>query len=367
MQHPKNPPYPHENQFMPYLDLNQPSSTMQKIRIARNILYSREAKKRIEKVVRKERPDIVHVHNFAHQISPSILDVFEKYDIPVIMTMHDYKLVCASYLLYNDGEICQACIGKSFYHCFFRKCVKDSRMKSLLNMIEMYLHHDILHIYDSIDIFISPSIFLKNMLHNMGFTKRIRVIHNFINTKNIQPQYYGKGYLVYFGRLSREKGLHTLLRAVQDIDIEVHIVGVGTYRDELMTFAKEHNLQHVIFKGYLTGNALAKEIANACFVVLPSEWYENNPLSVLEAFAYGKPVIGANIGGIPELIGEDKRGMMFTPGDHGQLHACIEYLLSHPEDVICRGRAARLYVEKYHNSVTYYQNLMKIYESVIKV
>lgn len=366
LQHPQNPPYPHEAHFMPYVDMNQPSSTMEKSKIAGNVLYSLEAKRRIEKVVRNEQPDIAHLHNIAHQISPSILDVFKKYGIPVIMTMHDYKLVCASYLLYDGQQPCQACGHGKHYNCFLKRCVKNSRAKSLLNMVEMYLHHKILHIYDTIDIFISPSMFLKGMLQKMGFKEKTVVIPNFIDTEKYNSEYSHNGYMLYFGRLSGEKGLHTLLRAARGLNVEVHIVGSGPYEKELVDTAKRMRLSNVRFCGYLSGEPLHQEIANALCVVLPSEWYENNPRSVLEAFACGKPVIGADIGGIPELVKNRERGLLFTPGDRDQLRDHIEYCMRHPDDMIRMGTNARQYVLEKHDPEDYYNNLMRVYTALIK-
>jgi glycosyltransferase involved in cell wall biosynthesis len=366
MQHPLNPPYPNEGLFMSHLDFEQRTSVIQQMRIAGNILYSLEAQKKIAKVVRERRPDIVHVHNFAHQLSPSILDVFKKYDIPVVMTMHDYKLVCASYLLYDGQQPCRACTGGSYYHCFQKKCVKGSRTKSFLNMIEMYLHHKVLHSYDIIDICISPSMFLKGMLQKMRFKKDVIVVPNFIGSQEFVPEYTNKGYLAYFGRLSGEKGLFTLLDAVKGLSIGLHIIGSGPCERALKESAQRLRLSNVQFLGYLTGKALYKEIADALCVVLPSEWYENNPRSILEAFAFGKPVIGAEIGGIPELIGDEEHGLLFTPGNHEQLHAKIEYCLSHTDEIKRMGKAARLYVEDFHSPEKHYSELMGVYNSVIK-
>jgi glycosyltransferase involved in cell wall biosynthesis len=279
--------------------------------------------------------------------------------------MHDYKLVCASYLLYDGQQPCQACTGGAHYHCLQKKCVKDSCMKSLLNMVEMYLHHRILHIYDIVDIYISPSMFLKGMLKKMGAKQNTVVVPNFIDANEYKPVYSNKGYVLYFGRLSREKGLHALLRAVQGLNIEVHVVGSGPCEKELIDTAKRMRLSNVRFCGYLTGEPLHQEIANALCVVLPSEWYENNPRSMLESFAFGKPVIGADIGGIPELMGKGTHGFMFRPGDHERLRAHVQYCASHPTEIITMGRAARAYVEAHHNPDIYYKKLMKIYHSVV--
>jgi glycosyltransferase involved in cell wall biosynthesis len=366
MDHPDNPEYPGKRFFVPYIDYGDKKSLSQKMRAACNLMYSFRAQKHVGNFLSAFLPDIVHVHNFAHQISPSILDVFKKYKIPVVMTIHDYKLVCASYLLYAGGKPCRACSGKRYYHCMLKKCVKDSFAKSTLNTIEMYLHHKMLHIYDKIDIFISPSIFLKDMLYIMGFSGRITVIPNFIDSTKIEPNYNSKGYLLYFGRLSGEKGLYTLLHAVQGLDREVHIVGTGPYEAELIDIVKKNDMQHVRFLGYLTGEKLQNEVVNALCVIQPSEWYENNPRSVLEAFAYGKPVIGTSIGGIPELVTDHQTGLTFEPGNADDLREKIRYVLEHKHETVEMGRNARKLIEANFHPANHYASLMKIYQDTLK-
>jgi glycosyltransferase involved in cell wall biosynthesis len=367
MEHPENPEYYFKRYFVPYVDYDSDMTITQQMIAGRNLLYSNTACRQLRRFLDVFPPDIAHVHNFAHQISPSILDVFKKNKIPVVMTMHDYKLVCASYLL-HDGRIpCHACGDGKYYRCLIKKCVKSSRVKSMLNTIEMYFHHKALHIYDTVDIFISPSMFLKEMLRKMGFTQRIVVIPNFINAKSYCSVHSKNGYFLYFGRLTKEKGLYTLLRAVQRLDIDIHIVGTGPCETELKQLAADLGIRNVQFRGHLLGEPLFKEIAGARCIVLPSEWYENNPRSMLEAFAFGKPVIGADIGGIPELMGKGEHGFLFTPGSHEELREKIEYCLSHPDDVKRRGRAARLYVENYHNQEKYYEKLMDTYAAAIEV
>jgi len=229
MHHPMNPDYPHKDFFTSYVDLNNPDGAKNKIKIALNLLYSLESKRKIEKLINVEKPDIIHLNNFAHQISPSILHVTKKYNIPTVMTMRDYKLICPAYNMLLNGNPCEKCHSGKFYQCYINKCTKNSYSKSLLNTVEMYLHHKILHIYDLVDTFISPSIFLKYKLEEMGFKGKIVYLPNFVNVDDFSPKFSWQGNsIVYFGRISKEKGLSTLINAIKNIkDLTLKIIGEG--------------------------------------------------------------------------------------------------------------------------------------------
>lgn len=173
MDHPKNAVYPYKESFISHADFDSLGGIKQQIKLSFNLLYSWKAKIKLEYVLTTEQPDIVHLNNFAHQISPSILHCIKKYGIPTVATLHDYKLVCASYLLLTDGSICEKCKGGKYYLCLLKKCAKASRAKTLLNTIEMYFHHKILHIYDLLDVVISFSIFLKDKVKEIWLEKEI--------------------------------------------------------------------------------------------------------------------------------------------------------------------------------------------------
>ena len=171
-----------------------------------NIFYSLEAKRNIDKLICDTIPDLVHLHNIYHQISPSILHVTKKHQLPVVMTLHDYKIICGSYSMFANEQPCEACCGERYYQCFCKGCVKDSRMKSMITTVEMYLHHKLLHIYDLVDIFISPSRFLKEKVEAMGFKSKIVYLSNFIHVEAFVPCFEFQGRTIcYIGRLSKEK------------------------------------------------------------------------------------------------------------------------------------------------------------------
>lgn len=334
------------------------------------LLYSFGARRKMEELILAEKPDIAHLHNIYHQISPSILHSLRKFNIPVVMTLHDYKLCCAQYLMTTKNRVCQACINKRYYHCFLKACIKDSRLKSLLNTAEMYLHHSILHIYDLVDCFISPSKFLKEKIEKMGFKARaIFVLPNMLRIENYVPRYDSQGYsIIYFGRLSREKGLYTLLEAARGMkNIALKIAGEGPLKADLEAKVRDEKINNVSFLGYKAGEELKDEVRNSLFIILPSECYENSPRSILEAFALGKPAIGAKIGGIPELVIDGKTGLTFKSGNVHDLRSKIQYLLDNPTKIKEMGMNARNLVEQEFNIKNYYQNLIGIYELAINL
>ncbi len=364
MDHPSNPDYPYKKYFVSYIDYNKPIGLRQKMKSVADILYSFEARNKVEKIVRDFRPDIVHLNNFAHQISPSVLDVFKKYKIPAVFTMHDYKMVCACYTMLVRGKICERCRGGRYYHCFLNRCTKNSLAKSFVNTIEMYLHHNILRIYDNISVYISPSKFLRDKVLEMGLKGRVEFLFNFVDITKFQPHFDAdENSIVYVGRLSYEKGIETLINAVRKKDVILKIIGDGPIREELHRKVEHEGISNVKFLGYKKGEELYGEIKSSMFLVIPSEWYENNPRTVIEAFALGKPVVGARIGGIPELVKDNERGLCFEPGNVDDLSQKIERMISYHSNRVEIGHNARKFVEEELNSDKHYNQLIKIYNS----
>lgn len=362
MHHPQNLPSPYSRYFVSQVDYDQPGNILWQFETAARVLYSREAKRRMEELVEAEEPDIVHLHNIHHQISPSILHSLKKRRIPVVMTLHDYKMVCPAYELFVHNGVCEKCRGGRYYWCLFRRCLKGSVPKSALAVLEMYLHHRALRIYNLVDIFAAPSVFLSNKLQAMGFKGRIIHLPNFMDATKVSPSFgWKETTFVYFGRLSGVKGLFTLLDAARGLDAGFKIIGDGPAAEDLRRKAEDEGLGNVHFLGYRSGKELQEEIRDAMAVVLPSEWYENNPRSVIEAFALGKPVIGARIGGIPELVRDGETGLTFEPGNAQDLQVKIQYLITHPDTVREMGVKARRFVEEKLAPGIHYQGLMKVY------
>lgn len=364
MKNERNVDTPYKQYFVSQIDIEKPRFSF---RSAGRIIYSFEAKRKIKELVAKERPDIAHIHNIYHQISPSILTVLKKHEIPIIMTIHDFKLICPAYILYSKNEICQRCKTYRYYNCFFRKCVKNSFWASLLNALEMYFHK-FLKIYESnIDLFIAPSNFVRNKILEFKIIapEKIIVLPHFIDLENIQQQYQSKNYFLYFGRLSKEKGVKVLLKAMKFIkQSELWIAGSGPQEEELKEFVWKNKLSNVRFLGYLGREELQSVIQNSLFSVIPSLVYETFGMTVLESFVFSKPVIVSDLGALSELVEEEKTGLKFKPGNFNQLAQKINFLLKNPRARKEMGERAREKVEEF-NKEKYYKELMSLYKKVI--
>lgn len=367
MEHPNNLPSPFSKYFVTNVDLNNNGGFLNQFKTAGRILYSFEAKKKIERLITDEKPDIAHLHNICHQISPSIIDVLKAKGVPVVMTLHDYKLTCPVYILLRDGKVCEECSGGRFYKAFTNRCTKGSALKSAVNMTEMYLHHKLLHIYEKVDEFISPSRFLLEKTIEMGFKGNINYLPNFINPRDFVPSYESaENSIVYVGRLSEEKGVSTLIKSIRGMDeIRLKIIGDGPLMYPLKKEVITRGQRNVIFLGFKSGEELKDEIRKSLFTVIPSEWYENNPRSVLEAFALGKPVVGSRIGGIPELVMDGKTGLLFNASSPEDLREKIKALLIKNDTIKTLGKNAREFVEEGFNPEVHYSGLMRIYEKAM--
>jgi len=365
MSHPMNFPSDFAKYFVSNIDFER--HTIKNIlKSSGRVLYSFEAKSKIEGLLEKEKPEIAHLNNIYHQISPSIIHSLKKRNIPIVMSLRDYKIVCASYSMIKSGKICEACRGGKYYFCFIKGCVKDSRAKSLLNTIEMYLHHSIMHIYNLVDVFISPSMFLKKKVEEMGFKGRIEYLPNFVEVDDYKPSYESsENSICYVGRLSKEKGIKTLMDAVRGVDVELKIIGGGPLKLELELKKENDKADNIQFMGYMSGEKLKDEVRKSIAVVVPSECYENNPRSIIEAFSLGKVCIGARIGGIPELIKDKKTGITFETGNVLELRKAIQGLITDSAKIVNMGKNARKFVESELNADMHYEKLINIYKSVM--
>ena len=364
----RNMPTSYQKYFLSdisFNDLTLTSKLKQAKNIIERIIYSKEAIYKIEKLINDEKPDIAHLHMIDHQISPSILPVLKKFSIPVVQTVHQYKLVCPNYRLYNmrTGEICERCLTGKYYHPIFQKCHKDSSLAGVLLFLEMTIHKS-LKIYESnVDIFHCPSQFMMKKLAEGGVPKnKLRKLYYTINLFHYPytPQY--SNYIVYYGRLAKEKGIVTLLNAMRELkNVSLYIIGEGPQRQLLEELKDRYQLKNVSFLGIKQGEELKRIVANSKFVVVPSEWYDNSPLVIYESFAFGKPVIGADIGGISELIDHGTNGFLFPPKDHRVLSDYIRELWDSEKKVREYGRNAREKAEKEFCFECHYEKLLQIY------
>lgn len=284
-------------------------------------IYSREARKKIRYVLDDFQPDVCHLNNFTYQITPSIILEIVKWrketgrECRIVYTAHDYNLVCPNHMLHNPTTYknCEKCLGGRFLNCVKGRCIHGSLAKSVIGAAEA-LFWNWKGTYRFIDTIICPSKFLKGKLDtNSMFVEKTVVLYNFVDKVETRKT-EKKDYVLYFGRFSEEKGIGTLLKVCQELpDIKFVFAGSGPLKEKI------EMLPNVKDVGFQTGEVLERLIREACFSVYPSEWYENCPFSVMESQMYGTPVLGADIGGIPELIDTKKAGELFESGNADDL------------------------------------------------
>lgn len=292
-----------------------------------NYFYHFEAAKKIEELIIREKPDLAHIHLMWGQITSSILPVFKKYKIPIVYTVHDYRLICPAYTFRNGkGYICEDCKGKHFYKCFINKCTKGNRIMSAVMSAEQYFRNKFFYPLNFIDGLIYVSNFALE-IHERYMPlikdKQHITLYNFSKSITDSPrQIPPEKYYLFLGRLSYEKGVETLIKAFKSRpNLNLKIAGTGPLEPELK--AKTKDLKNIELLGYKKGEELEALICKAYMVIVPSEWYENNPMSIIESYAVGTPVIGSNIGGIPEIIQENSTGFIFESGNVNDLISCI--------------------------------------------
>ena len=361
MEDERNFPSPFSDYFVPNIDYYDQKNLQQKIRNALFFVHSPVAVRNIERLIAKEKPEIAHLHNIYHQLTPSIIPVLKKHGVKVILTLHDCKLICPSYLaLRSDGNICSLCEGRKFWNPFTTNC-QDSRLQGFLLSAEA-LWHKWRGSYNGVDLFLSPSRFIADFTSKRITPDRIKVLHNGIDVNEYQPNYENKGYAIFLGRLSKEKGVTTLLRAnkMSSSNFPLKIIGTGPMLDKL-----NREYPEVEFMGFRSGQELKDLMANAAFIVVPSECYENCSMVVLEAMAMGKPVIGSRIGGIPEQIEDDKTGFLFEMGNAEELAEKMA-LLRHDDGLKKQmGHAARIKLKQKYSLEEHNRQLLEIYSDLL--
>lgn len=276
-----------------------------------SLIYSTNAKKKMWKLLKLYNPDLIILNNIEYHLTPSIIVAIKKYkkkhkDVKLFYVAHDYQLVCPSHGLFdNDIKVCEKCLNGNYWNCYKTKCLKNSKLKSLIGTIDsIYWHKN--NIYKNVDKIICPSEFLKNKLDTQNeFKNKTVVIHNFIDNLKMK-KYEKEDYIINFGKFCKDKGTKTLLKVVKQLpNIKFIFAGYGPLENE---FSKYENIK---FVGFKSGEELIELISKARISIYPSEWYENCPFSVIESQMYGTPVIGSNMGGIPELIDIGKTGEVF--------------------------------------------------------
>jgi glycosyltransferase involved in cell wall biosynthesis len=338
-----------------------------KVSGVKDYIYNKEAYSNLFKLIEDFKPDIAHIHLFCGGLSTSILKALKINKVPIIQTVHDYRLLCpANALLDSKNQICEKCKNKSYYQCSFKKCVDGNFFYSTMVTLEAYYRKYVVNPLDFIDHFVFVSHFsqLKHIEFDSRYKAKSSHLYNFTAIPDEYPSVIKGKYLLYFGRLSREKGLTSLINAATETKNLLKIVGSGPLYKEILELASENRFVEVL--GHQSGNMLTDLIKNSSFVIVPSEWYENNPMTVLEAFAQGKPVIGARIGGIPEIVKDSKTGFLFDSRNIIDLKETILKAQQLSESNYLEMSAnSRRFAQSYFSSDVHYHKLMGIYSKYV--
>lgn len=326
-------------------------------------IYAVGKRRRMAEIITEFRPDLLHAFAINVHLSPSILDAAHDAGIPVVATMNDYKHICPNYKLFHHGRICYDCKGQRFFHAARNRCCKDSAALSLASTAEAYVHHA-LRVYQRIDHFTFSSNFMAGMTEEFWPDRHLswsKLRNPFASASHrALPQY--EPYGLYFGRLVEEKGVDRLIEAAADIDgFPIKIIGNGPEQPRLEAMVAGRRLRNVEFLGPKWGPELDAILSRARFVVVPSLWHENFPYVVNQAFALARPVIGSRRGGIPELVADGERGLIFEPDNPGELTAHIRRLAQCDADVRRMGAAAKLYSDALFNDATFLADLTEAY------
>ena len=360
-QSPKNEPTPWSQYFPPGVNFDNPG-----IDDLLKFIYSPQAKRYLHNLCQDQQIDLAHLHIYYGQLTSSILAPLQQAGIPIVQTLHEYKVVCPVYSLMSDNQICQACNGTNFWQATLKRCNRGSVARSLLSTLESYASHW-LGAVRKIDHFIAVSHFQRNKLIELGLpSDKITTVHNFIDLSGIEVSQRSGEYFLYFGRLESYKGIFTLLKAIAPLkDVPLLIVGDGTKRDEVAAIVEQQNLSQVKLLGFKSRSELQQLIAGSICTIAPSEWYETFGLTLIESFALGKPVIASSIGGMTEIITDGVDGWLVEPGNVEQLRAKILWMAQQSDLATAMGLAGRTKVETQFDAETHYQKLLKIYHQVL--
>ena len=364
----RNIPDPNCDLFVSNIDfrrLDNSKSLRNSLRVLRRAIYSSESRKKFKILLKRFKPDVLHLQNIHAHLTPSIIMEAKRWGLPVVWTLHDYKLICPNshMLIDSTKEICEACMGGDFYHAFLKGCKKGSHLASGMATIEAYAHR-LLRIKQRVQRFISPSDFLRGKCIDAGFEpEKVRHLPNFLPDQLFVPKLNDEGYILFMGRLEPIKGIYPLLEACKRAP-NVRLVLAGRTEEPILSQLPALLPPNAAHVGMKHGEDLRNLLLNCRAVIVPSLWYENQPFSIIEAFGAGKPVIASDLGGMTELVEHQQRGLLAPPGDVDALSQCMRVLTEYPEEARRMGTAARQYAAEHHSPETHYKKLLEIYSEL---
>lgn len=367
MRHPQNLPCPQEEYFVDYLDyteLNQSRNPAVAAKVLGRSIWSGQAQRNIARLIADWKPDLAHFQNVHAYLTPSILVPLKKAGIPVVWSLHDFKLLCPESHFLSNGRVCEECFGGRFWRCTRNRCKKNSRAASAVASLEAYVHRW-RGIGRAVDRFIAPSEFVRHKFVEFGHpASRFAVMPHFLDGNPVAAAGAG-GYGLYAGTLMPFKGVGTLLQALAKVPPHpFHVLGGGEMLDTYRRQAAGLGLSQVVFKGFLAGAELEAELSGAAYAVVPSECYETFSFAAQEPLARGIPVIASDLSALPELVQDGETGLLFPPGD---AEALAERIARLSDDAALRdrlGAQARAFIRKKCDAGRYACALLDLYAAV---
>jgi glycosyltransferase involved in cell wall biosynthesis len=370
MQDDRNLPDPNSDLFVSninFVELNSRKSLKSGLAVLLRVIYSVEARTKFRRMLERFQPDIVHLQAFHHFISPSIVFEAKKQNIPVLFTLHDFKMVCPNTSMINDrfGAICEACGDGQYFMPIIKRCKKGSLTASAVACVEAYAHR-LMKVRDAVDAYVSPSLFLKNKFAQHGFpaSKIAHIPNPLAESAFCNPGSSGE-YLLFLGRLDPTKGIRELVKSCE-LAPGVKLKLAGRIAPGMAAEIPARLPGNVEYLGMKEGRELQDVVLGSIAVVVPSVWYENQPYSILEAFAAGKPVIASDLGGMTELVKHNERGLLVPPGDVPGLARAMLWICGNPQEVARMGRNAQGYARSRHGLDAFYENIMKQYNELLQ-
>jgi glycosyltransferase involved in cell wall biosynthesis len=336
--------------------------------LVRDIVYSEDSKRDIRDLLQKVEPDLVHVHNTFMMISPSIYEACREMGVPVVQTLHNFRLLCPAWTLARNGEVCEECVDRGLWRGVLHGCYRDSHLMTAAVALMLQVHRYRETWNEQVDGYVALSDFARRKFIEGGLPAgRIHVKPNFVFP---DPGERGKpgDFALFVGRLSSEKGISTLLAAWEKLrnKIPLMVVGEGPLRESLEAEAAARNLRDVTFRGWLPAEEARVAMKNAAFTIVPSVCYEGFPMSIAESFACGTPVLCSCLGSMQEIVDNHRTGLHFAAGDAEDLAARVEWAWAHPSRLATMGKEARRQYETSYTAESNYARLMQIYEATMR-
>jgi glycosyltransferase involved in cell wall biosynthesis len=340
---------------------------LQKAAFFPQTVYSPRTEGDMARVVREFRPQVAFIHNVYPLISPSVYHALHSLGVPTLQVLHNFRPFCTNGLFYIEGEVCELCKHGNYFNAVSRKCYKDNYALSALYATTMAVNRSA-GLLDKISGFICLTEFFRIKMREIGIPERqLFVRPNFVKAPPLSSDTANRpgDYILFMGRLSAEKGVSALLRAFESVrNLPLKILGTGPAEAELRSFVRDKQLSNVELLGFKSGDEKWDLLRNARALILPSEWYENFPVTVLEAYMASRPVLAARIGGLPYIVEDGKTGLLFEPADVKGMAARIEQIFHQPEQAVRMGAYGRQLVETRYSPDEGYENLMKIFRQV---